>query len=739
MLNNAIHIVAVGARTVVGRTAETSASSARAGISRLRLQEHVRDSAGEPLRGALDADLDPRQWVGWKRLAALAQGALQDLAGKLPKSLPAASRIPLFLALPEARPGHSASDASEVSRGIETWAQDASFPIQVQREGEGHAGGLQALETGMRSLSRSGGLCLVGGVDSYWHPSSLGWLDEERRLARTGSRSGFPPGEASAMLLLADEVTRHRLGLPSLAVIRKVALAREQRSAQSDEGLLGEALTEVIRRACEGGVPVDAIYCDINGERQRTDEWGFTLLRVGAGMRNGSDYVSKVDAWGEVGAATPFLNCVLAVEAWRRQYSRGPGALIWGSSWGGLRGAALLEEGVGPPANRRQPKELLITPDTRTFSANLSVYSDVIEEHIDNAAFLFEKWQSAFVLPQLSLEDLKATVEARLLAHLDALTQRDPETDRRLWVELEADAEAPRVSVAVLALLYRELGELAERPHPAEALTRLGEQLDRDPSSVRVEAALQAFDVFPWEERLPRGLQAFRARHRLSSEAASRDSAVRAEAARMALGHGRSSPFPGLEDDDRWALMAASADPSSVQRLLGELATPSAPPRALWAAGFSGRVECIDACVPYLAASDEALAKLAFEAVCAFAGLNASDARWIRAEEEDLDAALPAGALSYLPLPNAPAVTAWWNENRPNFTPRRRYLKGRPYSSENVAAALTRGPLRRRQVIAAELFVRSNGGVVLPKVRLGPHSLPPIPELSWDEGFPGET
>jgi len=90
---------------------------------------------------------------------------------------------------------------------------------------------------------------------------------------------------------------------------------------------------------------ISDVYCDINGERARTEDWGFALARTSERFRDGTAYTSFVGECGELGAATPAIGCVVAVQSWRRKYALGPRALIWAGSWGGLRGAAFLEQG----------------------------------------------------------------------------------------------------------------------------------------------------------------------------------------------------------------------------------------------------------------------------------------------------------------------------------------------------------------------------------------------------------
>jgi 3-oxoacyl-[acyl-carrier-protein] synthase-1 len=52
----------------------------------------------------------------------------------------------------------------------------------------------------------------------------------------------------------------------------------------SDEVCVGQGLTEAIAAATSadllGDEQITDTYCDLNGETYRTEEWGFTLLRL---------------------------------------------------------------------------------------------------------------------------------------------------------------------------------------------------------------------------------------------------------------------------------------------------------------------------------------------------------------------------------------------------------------------------------------------------------------------------
>lgn len=94
--------------------------------------------------------------------------------------------------------------------------------------------------------------------------------------------------------------------------------------------------------AVSGGAVVDNIYIDINGERYRSEEWGFVALRAQAVWRS-LEYEAPCDSWGDVGAAWAPLAGVLAVRAFTRGYAHGPRTMILAGSFDGSRGAMLVE------------------------------------------------------------------------------------------------------------------------------------------------------------------------------------------------------------------------------------------------------------------------------------------------------------------------------------------------------------------------------------------------------------
>jgi 3-oxoacyl-[acyl-carrier-protein] synthase I len=336
-----IHVVAVGARTPVGLSAESAAAAVRAGVNRLGTHPFMVNKAGELVAMAVDPRLDANLSRA-DRLVPLAASAIQQVIDKLGKDIVRAGEV--LLALPEARPGFLEADAKSVAPAL--IAALGISDLRLSLCGRGHAGALQGLHMAVDRLGAGRAeICTVVGVDSYADPDTVEQLEENLQLLSEKTRSGFIPGEGAGAVVLSTANARKHLRLPSLAVIRGVGAAMERRLINTDADVLGEGLAEAIGAAAAGlgGEPIDATYCDINGERYRTDEWGFALLRL-ASRLSLAPYETPSDLWGDVGAASGALGCVLAVRSWARGYAPGPRALVWASSEAGLRGAAVLQQ-----------------------------------------------------------------------------------------------------------------------------------------------------------------------------------------------------------------------------------------------------------------------------------------------------------------------------------------------------------------------------------------------------------
>jgi len=212
----------------------------------------------------------------------------------------------------------------------------------------GHASGMIALDAACTRI-RAGvlELCAVAGVDSYLALETLEWLDQNRQLATSYHRGAFFPGEGAGAVLVASDAVVQRYRLSSLAIVRGTGTATELRLIKTEDVCLGQGLTESVRKAVMSlRLPdevVEGIICDINGERYRSEEWGFTLLRLPEALADPTAYDAPASCWGDMGAASGPLSVTLAVLAGQRGWAKGSRYLIWNSSEGGQRVAAVLE------------------------------------------------------------------------------------------------------------------------------------------------------------------------------------------------------------------------------------------------------------------------------------------------------------------------------------------------------------------------------------------------------------
>ncbi len=341
-----IGIAAVGARTAVGYTAAPSAAAVRADIANFNEHPSWVDQRGEPMVLAAAPDPTPGQAPG-ERLLYLLDAALTDLEDSLSGPL---GSPPLVLALPANRPGLDPDLAHRVVAALIRRHTDRLQFARCESFTIGQAGGLAAIIQGVELVRRGTPLVVVAAADSWLHIETLEWLDRCGRLHAPAMPWGFVPGEAGGCCLIASEQALARHGLPCLGVIEAVGTGHEPHPLGSDAPCIGTGLTQALQ-ATLAGLPehgVEAIYCDLNGERHRADEAGFALARISESLRDPDAMFVPATCWGDVGAAGGILFTTLATAAHQRNYARWRRALLFCSSDGPERAAMLL---AAPPTS----------------------------------------------------------------------------------------------------------------------------------------------------------------------------------------------------------------------------------------------------------------------------------------------------------------------------------------------------------------------------------------------------
>jgi len=392
---------------------------------------------------------------------------------------------------------------------------------------------------------------------------------------------------------------------------------------------------------------------------------------------------------------------------------------------------------------------------------------DLVEEHLDEAAFLAGQWERALVDPEYTLAEVLEGPEARLLAHLDGLVVAGRRAAEKLLLPALGGDDPGLVFAAASSLLASEDGDFTEpvlkalaegEPAAAEAVRRalqvaprsdlfgrLAPLLARGPAAVQARvlevlafrrldprvrldplagskdaalrlAILRVGRVFPEQVRL----------QQVELALGSEEPAERALALEVGLVQGSKAAWAAVERalaapvaPPEWAQAAlawALSGERELRPLLGALADPGRRQAALYALGFTGRVAAVEAVLPWLA--DEQAGKVAAEAFGAVTGLAIEQAfaapgeRWdpdAPEDEEEAQEEKDEGPEADLPAPEPEAVLAWWRAEKARFDPAQRWLGGRPWTMDGLVTALAEGSMRRRPALALDLAVRSRG------------------------------
>lgn len=401
-----------------------------------------------------------------------------------------------------------------------------------------------------------------------------------------------------------------------------------------------------------------------------------------------------------------------------------------------------------------------------------TLYSDweLLEQHRDEATFLWLQWERSLVAPDYVLEEV-AELEERLLAHVDGLVLGGPRAAEHLVVPALESEEQEVVATLAYVLLSPELPSGSEvvrtalEAAPPALLPAFQRALELRGYEVlpswlptlleQDEPARQALalEVFASHAMHPGPMLAELLRHEEPTVAAAAlrlATRLRQPLERDVLQSCLCSPVTALRDaaleagvqagyQAAWRtcreaveaggssmrhpalLLALGGAREDEERLEYLLAYPHHRADALWALGFSGRVSAAEACLEWL--EDKAVSQLAAEAFCATTGLTlqghllappVQEESLPPLEQDDLDADLTPKPEDELPRPAAAQVRAWWESARKQFNPGERYLSGRPFTLEGLYESLLVAPMRRRHVLALDLLLRSQGSLRVP-------------------------
>lgn len=333
-----LEIIDAGMVTAVGLDAASSCAAMRGKIDGFQETRFIA-SSGDWLTGA-PVPL-PRNWIGMKRLAHLAAGAIHDVFESTPD---ARNQCSLILCLAEEnRPGSLTPDSAKLAAMI---GEIIDIPAKTKTRviAHGRPSGIVALEQARRILKKSEApYVLIVGVDSYLSGVSVAHYLANERLLTPDNANGFIPGEAAAAVLVS--ATK-----PGGLALGGIGLAREAATIYNDEELplRADGMTEAYHLAMEQAnvtlAQVDYRIADLIGEQYFFKQSALAALRLERGRKEFQDLWSPAESLGNIGAAVVPMMIGMALAAQQKGYSGGTPVLIEASADDGACGAAVFFE-----------------------------------------------------------------------------------------------------------------------------------------------------------------------------------------------------------------------------------------------------------------------------------------------------------------------------------------------------------------------------------------------------------
>lgn len=373
----------ITARSVVcslGLDADDACAAARAGLSRGQpIDEYSVLSAGSAEPTSLvghPVPLISRGFEGEARLVQLLAACLSRLAPQSLNTEWPSERLGMYVALPSscrlsmglgaeddnatrqkrafsARVAEAFSADPREARKLLDRAQElAGWPLTMQLafvSTADRAGVAEALARALADLAAERiDAAFVGGVDSLLEEETIDWIKFCGRLKTPRSPIGLQPGEGSGFIVVESCERAERRKAPVLAHIAGVRLSNDPWSLASDAQPSGKGLIEAIAPFIEGAsgpaIPPRWFITDLNGEADRSVEWGCLLVLLRSRSRVDVAPVAwqPATAFGDTGSASGALAIVCALAAFARGYAPFPAVFVTSASDTQRRAAVLL-------------------------------------------------------------------------------------------------------------------------------------------------------------------------------------------------------------------------------------------------------------------------------------------------------------------------------------------------------------------------------------------------------------
>lgn len=337
-----LHLQAAGMVTCVGLDAASSCAAMRGRLDGFAETRFLGPDGEWLIGGAVPL---PRNWIGVKRMAHLAAGALADLRRQtLAGSRDVLSNVPILLCLAEEdRPGRPVPDPAVLTGLLSEILQ--IFLPRLQIIAHGRPSGFVALDRARRLVAAGEDRVIILGLDSYLTAQSVAHYLGQNRLLVPGNANGFIPGEAAAAVLCT--ASPGPLRLTGLGLAREVAHIYNAADKDGlDLPLRGDGMTRAYQIAMtEAQVDlahVEYRISDLIGEQYFFKQATLASLRLERGRTPFQDLWSPAENLGNIGAAVVPVMLAQLMTAETRGYAPGSPALMEGSGDDGACGAAVF-------------------------------------------------------------------------------------------------------------------------------------------------------------------------------------------------------------------------------------------------------------------------------------------------------------------------------------------------------------------------------------------------------------
>jgi uncharacterized protein (TIGR02270 family) len=390
-------------------------------------------------------------------------------------------------------------------------------------------------------------------------------------------------------------------------------------------------------------------------------------------------------------------------------------------------------------------------------------FDDLVDESLDEAAFLWQRWETDLSSPTRNLGEVWSWTEDRLLGAIDGVRAAGSANPDAAVTGLQAE-DKYRVIASTATLGLSEDAGVAEVLASAvgaaddEKLPLMLRALEVVGSGAALRAVAKSLRARGAMAELCR-LKAFRradVTDEVAAAMASKDAGVEAAALRAVayapgqdfdtlIAHHLTHSDPNVRlaaiesgmrraMPDAWTAARKGADQRTAaaapylkwMALFGKadehelvymaLRVPALQMPAVWALGHLGTERAVDTCL--LGMAHEMTARACGEVYCWITGADLvrdglekreEPAEPPEFEDEDLDANLVPGPEGYWPVPDPDKIRAHWAARRQTFAPEVRHIHGAPASPDRVSAMIESGPMLRRPDLVFELGVRTRG------------------------------